>query len=170
MNGRVFVCGPITHALTGARLDEELVRFLGLIHDTLEDGGVSVDSAHRVEGWGLRSNDLPPTSIVERDFAWAKASDAVVAVLELPNQRRPWRTDGTFVELGWASALNKPVIVLSRMDTNQSSLVRGLPSVFKQIQTLSPEDVSKQPESLLELLASLLEQSPPERQKLTTAP
>ncbi len=145
----VFVCGPLTEALNGQELDEELRGLLELIHETLERGRMTVLSAHRDERWG--EDEPSPEVIAERDLEWMQACDATVMVLATPS-RPIWRTDGTFVELGWATALGKPVVVIGDLGAYRSALVRGLPSVSSGIRILPSQDVCAHPEVLLPIL------------------
>jgi nucleoside 2-deoxyribosyltransferase len=146
---KVFVCGPITEAMNGQELDNGLRGFLELVHETLEQVGMRVLSAHRAEGWG---QDEPPADVVaKRDSAWMRDCDASVMVLGTPS-RPTWRTDGTFVELGWATALEKPVVVVGDLGAYRSTLVRGLSDALGGIRTLPPEEVQACPELLVRAL------------------
>jgi hypothetical protein len=153
MNGasalKVFVCGPLTEALNGQELDKGLRGFLQLIHETLERVGMKVFSAHREEGWG-QVEPLPDV-VAKRDSAWMRDCDVSVMILATPARPR-WRTDGTFVELGWATAMEKPVVVVGDLGAYRSALVRGLPSALGGIRTLPPEEVQARPEVLVRLL------------------
>lgn len=150
---KVFVCGPLTEALNGQELDKGLRGFLELVHETLERVGMKVFSAHRDEGWG--EDEPPPEIVAKRDSAWMRDCDASVMILGTPS-RPTWRTDGTFVELGWATALEKPVVVVGDLGAYRSALVRGLPSALGGIRTLPPDEVQACPEVLVRVLGETL--------------
>lgn len=145
----VFVCGPLTEALNGQELDEELRGLLELIHETLARDRMRVLSAHRDERWG--QDEPSPEVVAERDLEWMRACDAAVMVLGTPS-RPVWRTDGTFVELGWATALRKPVVVIGDLGAYRSALVRGLSSVSSSIRILPPHELRACPKVLLPIL------------------
>lgn len=149
----VFVCGPLTEAKNGQGLDEGLRGFLELVHETLEQDGVQISSAHREERWG--QDEPSPDVVAKRDLEWMHACDAAVMVLGTPLQPM-WRTDGTFVELGWAITLKRPVVVIGDLDAYPSHLVRGLPSLSHGIRTLAPHGVEADPAILLRTLKAAL--------------
>jgi nucleoside 2-deoxyribosyltransferase len=103
-------------------LRPEQVTYLLALHDALLAAGAAVFSAHRNEGWGRTW--LPPEVCTPADFLAIRHCDVVCAVLGNPP------SPGVLVELGWASALQKPVVVLVG---NQSTpqLVRGLHRVTR---------------------------------------
>jgi len=152
----VFVCGPITEARNGQGLDEGLRSFLELVHQLLERAGIEVVSAHRDERWG--HDEPPPEIIAKRDFAWMKACSAAVMVLGTPAQP-VWRTDGTFMELGWATSVDKPVVLIGDLDSYRSPLVRGLPSLSGRIRILTPQEVQVRPEVVLGALSQSMSTS-----------
>jgi nucleoside 2-deoxyribosyltransferase len=153
----VFVCGPITEAKDGQGLDLGLRGFLELIHEVLQQDGMQVRSAHRDERWGR--DEPPPDLVAKRDLGWMQECAATVVVLGTPS-RPTWRTDGTFVELGWATALKRTVVVVGDLDAYRSPLVRGLPSVLGGIRTLAPNEVQANPAILLSTLRAALAERP----------
>jgi nucleoside 2-deoxyribosyltransferase len=150
---KVFVCGPLTEAVDGQGLDKGLRGFLELVHDTLERVGMEVFSAHREEGWG--EDEPSPDVVAKRDSAWMRHCDATVMILGIPS-RPMWRTDGTFVELGWATAMGKPIVVVGDLGAYRSALVRGLAGALGGIRTLPPEHVLASPEVLVRALREAL--------------
>jgi nucleoside 2-deoxyribosyltransferase len=111
-NPSAFVCGPISHALTDEGFDSAVKELLVAVAANLNDHGVRVLSAHRAEHWG----ELIPqraAEVLRRDWSLAQAADAMVIVLPANPQGELYRTDGTFIELGWALALDKPLIVVT---------------------------------------------------------
>jgi nucleoside 2-deoxyribosyltransferase len=157
----VFVCGPLTNALEEGppeeqpRLDEDLAGFLDLIHGTIEQGRLQVASAHREELSGphqlTRPRELTPGVIAKRDLGWMNDCDAAVFVLGTPSQPC-WRTDGTFIELGWATMLRKPVVLVGDLDAYSSDLVRGMPDLLQGPPILAPERLQERPALLLAAL------------------
>lgn len=111
----VFLGGPFSAAQARDRsgrllfrdkkLRGRLLEFMGAMHSA----GLSVLNAHLTEKWG---DVPPPDTMVHRDFGWIERCDLYVAFL--PNDARglPYRTDGTFMELGYAIAMKKNALVL----------------------------------------------------------
>jgi len=124
----VFVGGPIQYASGDghATFDRRLRAQIEATHDHLSRLGVRVLSAHLAERFG--AGQVPtPSEVTHRDLTYMRQSDVYVAVLPLSDDG-PYRTDGTHVELGWATALNVPVVILWDTEGAErySFLVRGL--------------------------------------------
>lgn len=117
----VFLSGPITHALTPEGFDGTVRTPLERIADRLELDGFRVLSAHRVESWG---KNIPASAkaIFRRDWHFARACEAIVVVLPGDGDRL-YRSDGTFIEIGWAIALGKPVFVVADLSTTDRSVM-----------------------------------------------
>ena len=128
---KVFVGGPIQHALSRAGFDNPLRGLIGSVHGALERAGFDVFSAHRAEKWGDITADLTSDQIARRDLDWMQRCDAFVACLPVGPDGLPFRSDGTHIELGWASALGKPVVlcIADPLPEGASHLVRGLSSI-----------------------------------------
>jgi hypothetical protein len=118
--GSVFIGGPflgLVDPVTGVLPMEQRTRFSDLI-DYFERRGVTVHNAHRREDWGARS--LGATEATELDYAEIAKSDLFVAYPGAP------ASPGTHVEIGWASALGKPMILLLGVGHSYAFLVTGL--------------------------------------------
>lgn len=129
--GRVFVGGPIQHALYGVLFDDDVRRVIVRITEQLQESGYSVLSAHLSERFGLDTSSLSPHEVTRRDFAWMQDCDIFIAVLVARSDGDLMRTDGTHIELGWASAAKKPIIILTPTACvpQLSHLVRGLDQI-----------------------------------------
>lgn len=119
---RVFLGGPFKGIVdeSGTMRTEERARYEALIAG-LESAGCHVDNAHRREGWGAAF--LSPEECTRRDFDEIASSDVVVAFPGSPP------SPGTHVEIGWASALGKPLVLLLEQDTEYAFLIQGLGTV-----------------------------------------
>lgn len=127
----VFVGGPIQYArLPGAtHFDLRLRALLDGVHSVLRDAGHVVMSAHLSEDYG--DGVVPgPGQVTVRDFGFAQESDVYVACLPM-SDGRPYRSDGTHIELGWVSARSgRCVIMWDRAHADAYSyLVQGLTEV-----------------------------------------
>jgi nucleoside 2-deoxyribosyltransferase len=83
-----------------------------------------------------------------------READAFVAVLPAAANGVPWRTDGTCVELGWASALGRPILLLVDTSASYSHLITGLPNIAV-VQVLSLAAVQLNPSLLTDELRAI---------------
>jgi len=121
----VFVAGPfwslvnrVTNQVdSGPRAVIESV--LGHF-DTL---GITVYNSHRRESWG--SAMLEPAQFTLMDYEEINRSDLFVGFPGVP------ASPGTHIEIGWASAADKPMVLLLEEGREYAGLVEGLPS-FKR--------------------------------------
>jgi hypothetical protein len=116
----VFIGGPflgLVDPRTGVMPMEEQTRLRRLI-DYFERRGITVHNAHRREGWGAKS--LGATEATELDYTEIAGSDLFVAYPGTP------ASPGTHVEIGWASALGKPMVLLLSAGHSYAFLVTGL--------------------------------------------
>ncbi|GAA2827416.1 nucleoside 2-deoxyribosyltransferase [Crossiella cryophila] len=118
----VFLAGPFKALVddTGAMRVAEKARFEALI-DRLEAEGYQVHNAHRREAWGKEF--LRPEECTRLDYE--EISDSTVFVAFPGHPASP----GTHIEIGWASALGKPIVLLLEPDREYAFLVRGLHTV-----------------------------------------
>ncbi|MFJ6674831.1 nucleoside 2-deoxyribosyltransferase [Actinosynnema sp. NPDC091369] len=120
---RIFLGGPFKASVdpaTGTLRAAERTRLESVIA-RLERDGHEVHNAHRREGWGAAF--LTPEECTRLDFEEISASDVFVAFPGAP------ASPGTHVEIGWASALGKPVVLLLEDGAEYAFLVRGLHTV-----------------------------------------
>jgi len=93
----------------------------GALIRRLEDDGCEVHNAHRREGWG--SAFMTPEECTKVDFTEISRCDVFVALPGYP------ASPGTHVEIGWASAMGKPIVLLLNDGCDYAFLVRGLHAV-----------------------------------------
>lgn len=113
-----FVAATFTPALDRAtgKFDPELRKRIEALIACLREAGFSVYSAHILEEWG-NSLESPPR-IVKRDFQAIREADIMVAYVSNPTSY------GVHIELGWASALHKEIVILQ--DAETTPLIEGL--------------------------------------------
>lgn len=136
----ILVGGPIQHACSPCGFDRALEKTIRDVITVLETAGHRVCSAHRVEEFGCRTHEWTPEEVTVRDHGWIEECDAFVAVLPRTSRDEVYRTDGTHVELGWASALRKPILLVADRPElpPYSHLVRGLAALARvEIQDFS---------------------------------
>ncbi|KAB1922112.1 nucleoside 2-deoxyribosyltransferase [Micromonospora sp. ALFpr18c] len=118
----VFVAGPFW-----ALVDVDTGTVSGSARDRIESvlshydaKGATVYNAHRREAWGAAM--LEPHQFTKLDYDEIAASDVVVGFPGVP------ASPGTHVEIGWASAMGKPMVLLLEEGVEYAGLVEGLPS------------------------------------------
>ncbi|MET8826254.1 nucleoside 2-deoxyribosyltransferase [Streptomyces sp. NPDC004610] len=119
----VFVAGPFIQLLdpaTGEMPAAARAPFDVLIKH-FEAQGLAVHNAHRREAWGAEL--MRPEQCTKLDQDEIRKADVFVA---LPG--RP-ASPGTHIEIGWASAFGKPIVLLLERDTEYTFLVQGLHTV-----------------------------------------
>lgn len=147
----VFVCGPITTVLQNGTFNASVREAIERIARQIEAEGFVVLSAHREEGYGDRIPTCPGT-VFRRDWHMARFASAMVFVLPLDGKGELIRTDGTFMELGWAVALRKPVfIVTPARGTGRSYLFDGLLEVAPDVHWFDLDDTDAEDRLLAEL-------------------
>lgn len=128
----VFVGGPIQkavspdgsfHALTRSAIETAI--------DGLRKRGYRVLSAHEYENFGEMDVSKKFQEVCSRDFQWMKQCNVFVAVLPVDENGKVVYSTGTFVELGWASAMGKPIVIVCDPAPIYSHLVIGLDAVAR---------------------------------------
>ncbi|UJB30684.1 MULTISPECIES: nucleoside 2-deoxyribosyltransferase [Chromobacterium] len=127
----VFVGGPIQHALKKEGMTAEAASPIKAVHDAIHGMRLHLLSAHLAERFGQDSHNYSPTEVVLRDYDWMVQCSLFIAILPCDSQSQLIRTDGTHIELGWASALKKPILILAQSHSHAqlSHLVKGLACV-----------------------------------------
>lgn len=151
----VFVGGPIQHASILGQFSGGIKAIIEEILNGLEHQGAQVLSAHRYEGYGAMDVEGMHDMVAARDFAWMNQCSIFVAVLPDNDDGSPVRTDGTCVELGWASALGKPVVVVRSLTGSHSHLVKGLGSVTSVVE-VALKDAVRVPDLVVQAVFRLL--------------
>lgn len=130
---RVFLAAPYSQYMdtaTGEVAATRRSQLDGLRHRFL-DAGAEVFSAHHNESWGR--GWLPPDKCTPADFRAMRAADVVCAVVGSPP------SSGVAVELGWASAFGKPIVVVDHQHSGCSPLILGIDSITSAYHLLVPE-------------------------------
>ena len=118
--GSVFIAAPFKASCdpqTG-EIAEALKQRLIKLTTFFRQRGFSIHNAHEREGWGRHM--MTPEECTFFDFRDIKSCEWFVALPGNP------ASPGTHVELGWASAFQKRIVVLLEMDKEYAFLVRGL--------------------------------------------
>jgi nucleoside 2-deoxyribosyltransferase len=151
----VFLCGPITNVIDAGAFNTSVRRLIERMAERLEGAGFSVLSAHRAELFGACIPERP-LDVFLRDWNFARTSDAMVVILPSDSEGRLIRSDGTFMELGWAVALQKPLfIVTDPAASGRSYLFDGLLDFSSRAQRFDFQEAMEGSEFLLRLRREL---------------
>jgi methylase of polypeptide subunit release factors len=108
----VFLGGPFSAAMrvspAGTIFDPVFRNHLELVMAALQRLKVGMLSAHLADSYGVKFDEA---AMVPRDHAWVHSCDIYIGLLPLDGNGEPYRTDGTFVEIGLAIAYGKRVLL-----------------------------------------------------------
>ena len=157
---KIFIGGPIQYATNEEGYIIQSYREIILrIIETLEGQGYEVLSAYVEEQFGAVSYKYSHEEICYRDYMWMKECDKYIAIIPNGENGKLLRSDGTSVELGWASALEKDITIIC--DNNRlhtlSQVIKGLGSLCT-VEYMNMKKVLEHPECLIsELERTILE-------------
>ncbi len=120
----VFLGGPITHlAIKGSPNVQYQDIFLQVFAVLSERAHVY--SAHIEEDFG--NIVFAPAEIARRDLQWIDSAHILLFIFpHCVETALPLRTDGTFIELGYAATKQKPTAVFMPNISNHCLLTQGL--------------------------------------------
>ncbi|MFF4806216.1 nucleoside 2-deoxyribosyltransferase [Streptomyces sp. NPDC001351] len=154
----VFVGGPIQHAILENGFVDHLQDAITTAIGTVRDNGANAFSAHLVEKFGAETASFTPEQVSVRDFRWMKKCDVFVPVLPVLEDGTLRRTDGTHVELGWATALGRPIVLITKQPfvDSASHLLKGLHRVGL-VQTIDFDEFTEKPALLTDAVLAATE-------------
>ena len=115
---KIFFAAPFSNYIKGNTgiVDESHRNLLCDIKDRLTNADNSVFLAHERELWG--GAIMPPNECTPLDYKEIISCDVLIAL--------PHESGGVHIELGWASAMLKPIVLLLDQSFKYSPLVLGL--------------------------------------------
>lgn len=124
---KIFLGGPIQYLRLHGNSAAVIASHRD-VSDALTAAGFEVLSAHEVEQYGEISDSFSPEEVTKRDFGWAQECDIYVAILPLDPHGVPYRTDGTHIEIGWVTAMDKKTVLMVGGNATKpySHLVQGM--------------------------------------------
>jgi nucleoside 2-deoxyribosyltransferase len=118
---RIFLAAPFTQLLQRESDSQNIGNYRAVLESIIElfdANNIEVFNAHKREAWG--ENLQPPAKALGYDLDEIARSDLLVMIIGSPP------SPGVQLELGYAIALNKPIVLLSKKDDFVPYLVRGL--------------------------------------------
>ncbi|MGI5500342.1 nucleoside 2-deoxyribosyltransferase [Lentzea sp. CA-135723] len=158
---KVFIGGPIQHAILPDGFLERLEVALSTAIGSVQRAAGTVLSAHVAERFGADTPLFTPAQVAERDFGWMLECDVFVPVLPVLDDGDLLRTDGTHVELGWASALGKPIVGVTAQPfaDSASHLLKGIGQVANA-RFVDIGEFTTSPDLLVETVVTALRERP----------
>jgi len=105
-------------SITGGREFESVYQ---AVVGALVDQGHEVPTAHLAEsGVGAVEAVIHPKEVYERDVAWIRGCDALIAEISVPSH-------GVGYEIGFALGIGKPVLALYQDGRKVSKMISGNP-------------------------------------------
>jgi len=140
---KIFVTGPLKRTLdeTG-KMNQKYIEKIKRLRMFLEAKGHDVFIPHEVDDFYKSFN---PVNVVKTDYNEIRNSDIVIAYPDYPP------SGGACVELGWATAFFKRVIVLYKKDKKYSPLLSSIDKL-ERVQPITYETDEEGFEKLEELL------------------
>jgi len=130
---KAFLVAPFAGVVSAGRMEISIKNVLRATLGELRRAGYEAFSAHEDEKWGEAW--ARPALCTPRDRDLVERADLVVAIPGPPT------SGGVHIELGWASAAGKPMIVFLSEGWVPSQLVLGLPFIsptqLVRVQTLN---------------------------------
>lgn len=128
-------------SITGGREFESAYQVI--VHALAEEGH-EVPTAHLAEsGVGTAEAVIHPNEVYERDVAWIRACDALIAEVSVPSH-------GVGYEIGFALGLGKPVLALYQEGRRVSKMISGNPDSRLIVESYrTPEDAIQKMGSFL---------------------
>ncbi|NTU56773.1 MAG: hypothetical protein HGA79_11035 [Anaerolineales bacterium] len=119
-------------SITGGREFESVYQ---AIVGALAEAGHEVPTAHLAEsGVGAVEAVIHPSEVYERDVAWIRACDVLIAEVSVPSH-------GVGYEIGFALSLGKPVLALYQDGRKVSKMISGNPDSRLTVESYqTPED------------------------------
>lgn len=148
---RLFLAAPFTQDIdpdTGV-IPQQSRHPLAVLAEALRMAGYSVFVAHEREAWGEEL--MSPQECTPLDFKEMADADVVCAYVGNPPSM------GVHVELGWASAMGKPVLLLTEPGLAYTPLLLGIGGVTRaEILPLMGRGLAEMAPTVCERLAGLV--------------
>jgi hypothetical protein len=120
---KIFLGGPFKSLVDedSGMMELRWIDFYRRIISMLEEKGYSVHNAHSRESWGQKM--MPPRVCTKIDFEEISECDLFIAFPGTP------ASPGTHIEIGWASALKKDIVLLVEQGHEYCFMLQGLGTI-----------------------------------------
>ncbi len=119
----IFLSARFSTALADGTFDQDLHSSITAISAHVEQSGFKILSAHQAEEFGKKLQE--PSNFVPRDRRDVCRSEALIVLLDTQ------LSAGVWTEVGWATAMRKPVLILrpEQLEAAATRFAEGLPSI-----------------------------------------
>jgi len=125
---KIFVSGPLRRTLDEAgKMDPKYIEKIKKLRLFLEEHGHEVFIPHEVDNFFKSFN---PVNVVKTDYQQIRCSDLVIVYPDYPP------SGGACVEMGWATAMFKRVIILYKEGKQYSPLLTSMDKL-ERVQTIT---------------------------------
>ncbi|WP_370875903.1 nucleoside 2-deoxyribosyltransferase [Caldalkalibacillus uzonensis] len=123
MTKKIFLAGPFKSLMDprSGEMDKRFRKQYEELIEFFESKGYTVHNAHKREKWGKAF--MTPEECTKIDFEEIRSCDYFVAFPGSPP------SPGTHIEIGWASAFGKHILLLLEHGQDYAFLIRGLHAV-----------------------------------------
>lgn len=121
---RIFLAAPFLNKVdlsTRVFKDNKLKKAIEDVAQVITSSGHTVESAHIREDWGKRP--MSPGECTSLNYELVKKCDVLIALPGDPP------SGGVHIEIGWASAIRKKIILALKYEEQYSPLIEALGSV-----------------------------------------
>ncbi len=126
----VFVGGPVQNAIgLDGVFNAEIRHLIESVLKALKKANYRIISSHVYEDFGKMDVSGKFREVCARDYQWMRECDLFLAILPLDSTGEVISSSGTSVELGWASAMEKPIVLVRDPAPKYSHLIAGLDAV-----------------------------------------
>lgn len=124
MAKNIFIGGPLTHLSAPNSPNVDYQNLFKQVVSGLSKHA-QINSAHIEEDFGKIC--FSPIEIANRDFRWIKEADLLLFIFPpCCETDQPLRTDGTFIELGYAVSQKKKTAIFMPNHSDHSLLTQGV--------------------------------------------
>jgi len=145
---KIFVAAPFTNKIDpeNGQVASEFKDQLALLYKALREQGHTVISAQEREQWG--ANLMPPDVCTPLDFAGIRECDLLVAV--------PEASGGVHMEIGYATAYEKPIIQILHEEGTYTPLLQGIRTVTSTVRLYFRQSITEVVSSLQDAVTTLV--------------
>ncbi|MER5974288.1 MULTISPECIES: hypothetical protein [unclassified Streptomyces] len=157
----VFLAAPYTQWMdwSTGELDPGRKKYLQTLRQAFIDRGHAVFNAHQNEQWGKAW--LAPEICTPADFLAVANADVMCVIVGDPP------SPGVMIEMGWASALGVPIVLLQEGDS-APALVAGIGEVTSTTRCRLPQELTE--ESLADIMTTVEKAAASPRSPRVTEP
>ncbi|WP_445374767.1 hypothetical protein ACSLVK_01205 [Photorhabdus tasmaniensis] len=123
MEPKVFLATGFGNYMTESGFIPERKQEILAYYNELHENGALVFSSHVNEAWG--NNGLPPEECMRDDLRALLASNCLCTLVDNPG------SNGVAFELGYATSIRTPIVLVTQVFSDLSSMIRGIREILE---------------------------------------